>query len=208
MSISWSLEGEYMEACSCNFLCPCITQNATTPATEDFCKVAMTFVVDKGQFGTVALDGVKFSMLAESPAIMADGNWVMGVVIDDDASDEQADAIAMIASGKAGGPLAGFAALVGEFRGVERHPISFERVDHRRTVRIPKVLEQSVQGVASLSAPGECIAIDNTFHPVNRRLNLALAARNFIGAFGIRWDDHSNRRNGHFAPFSWQGRAA
>src|SRR5438105_6986841 len=34
MSQPWSISGEYMEACSCSYLCPCITSNATAPATE------------------------------------------------------------------------------------------------------------------------------------------------------------------------------
>ena len=51
MNSTWSIAGEYMEACSCDFLCPCITKNATTPATEDFCKFAMTYRVDSGSFG-------------------------------------------------------------------------------------------------------------------------------------------------------------
>ena len=42
----WTMKGQYMEACSCNFLCPCIPKNATTPATYDFCKVALAFAVD------------------------------------------------------------------------------------------------------------------------------------------------------------------
>jgi len=59
-----------------------------------------------------------------------------------------------------------------------------------------------------LSAPGQCIAIDNTAHPVNKRLNLATAVRNVIEAFGIAWRDTTGRTNGHFAPFDWQGQAA
>ncbi|NNL99688.1 MAG: DUF1326 domain-containing protein, partial [Gammaproteobacteria bacterium] len=58
MSESWEISGEYMEACSCEFLCPCITKNATTPATHDFCRVAMTFAISDGHFGDTPLAGV------------------------------------------------------------------------------------------------------------------------------------------------------
>jgi hypothetical protein len=60
--------------------------------------------------------------------------------------------------------------------------------------------EQEVEGVPSVSASGECLAIDNTFHPANKRLNLATAVKNLIACFGIRWDDATDR-NGHFASF-------
>ena len=42
------------------------------------------------------------------------------------------------------------------------------------------MLDQAVVGIDSVSAPGECVAIDNTAHPVNKRLNLASALRNVI----------------------------
>jgi hypothetical protein len=102
--------------------------------------------------------------------------------------------------------MAAVSPLVGEFRGLERHPIRFEMTGTRRAVTIPGVLEQQVEGVPSVAAPGECLAIDNTFHPANKRLNLATALKNVINCFGIRWTDATNR-NGHFAAFAWHGPA-
>jgi len=207
MSTAWKLDGEYMEACSCDFLCPCITQNATTPATHDFCKVAMTYAVTSGHYGETRLDGVVFAVIAQSKAIMSQGDWAMGVIVDESASDAQTEAIAAIASGAAGGPLAGFAPLVGEFKGLTRARIEFKAAGHERSVNIEGQLSQSVEGIASLTAPGQCLAIDNTFHPANPRLNLALAVKNFIRSFGIEWDAPARKTNGHFAPFSWAGAA-
>lgn len=205
MATSWSINGEYMEACSCDFLCPCIPQNMTTPATHDFCKVAMTFAISQGHFGETSLNGVRFVVIAQSKAIMSQGDWALGVVVDDRASEAQAAAIGAIASGHAGGPLAGFAPLVTDFRGLTRARIDFSALDHQRTVSIAGQLEQTLQGMPSISAPGECIAIDNTLHPANRRLNLATAIKNFIHCFGIEWDAPTGRTNGHFAPFAWAG---
>lgn len=207
MSTNWSIVGEYLEACSCEYLCPCITSNATAPATEGFCRFAMTYRIDSGRFGELDLGGVKFAVVAESKAVMGVGDWIVGVIVDEGATQAQADAIAQIASGQAGGPLAALAPLIADFRGIERHPIRFEMTANRRAVTIPGILEQAVEGVPSVSASGECLAIDNTFHPANKRLNLATAVKNLIACFGIRWDDSSNQRNGHFAPFAWQGAA-
>jgi len=207
MGTSWSVQGEYMEACSCTFLCPCIPLNATTPATEDFCKVAMTYAIKQGNFGPVKLDGVTFVVVAQSKAIMTQGDWRMGIIVDSKATPAQVDAIAQIGSGKAGGPLAGFAPLVSDFRGIEQHPITFEMNGHERHVKIGDMIDQAVTGVPSLSAKGECVAIDNTFHPANKRLNLATTLKSIIRCFGIEWNDVNGKRNGHFAPFAWQGEA-
>jgi hypothetical protein len=202
---TWSIQGEYMEACSCTFLCPCITKNATTPATEDFCKVAMTYAIQSGHFGETRLDGVTFVVVAQSKAIMTAGEWIMGIIVDSAASPAQVNAIAQIGGGKAGGPLAGFAPLISDFRGIEQRQITFKQNGNQRSVVIDGMVEQAVEGIPSVVATGECLAIDNTFHPANKRLNLATALKSVINCFGIRWDDTSGQRNGHFAPFTWQG---
>lgn len=207
MSTAWTIKGEYSEACSCRYLCPCITSNATGEASEDFCDFAMTYRIDAGRYGTVGLDGVTFAVVAQSKKIMAAGGWIVGVIVDAQASAAQVEAITAIASGGAGGPLAALAPLVGEFRGVERHPIRFELDGPRRAVTVAGTLEYEIQGVPSVSVNGECLAIDNTFHPANSRLHLATAAKNLIACFGISWYDTGSQRNGHFAPFAWSGSA-
>jgi len=208
MPTAWAVKGQYMEACSCDFLCPCIIKNMALPSTHGWCKVALTFDIGHGRFGDVDMAGVRFVMFAQSEAIMSTGNWIGGLVIDSRASEAQANAVMAIATAAGNGPLAAFAPLISDFRGVERHPIEFVREGRSYRVRIEGLLEQSITGIESLSANGECIAIDNTAHPVNKRLNLATAARNLIRAFGIDWDDKAARSNGHFAPFDWQGQAA
>jgi hypothetical protein len=203
---SWKIAGEFMEACSCEFLCPCLPSNASAPASNDFCRFAMTYRIDEGRFGNVDLKGVVFTVVAESKEIMSAGGWKLGAIVDDRASEGQADAIGQIVGGGVGGPLGAFAPLISDFLGVERHPIRFEMAGNRREVVIPGVLEQTVEGVPSAVASGQCLAIDNVFHPANTRLNLATAVKNLISCFGISWNDATNR-NGHFAPFSWQGSA-
>jgi hypothetical protein len=49
------------------------------------------------------------------------------------------------------------------------------------------------------------ISVDNTAHPVNSRLSLAKATRSLFNVFGIKWNDSTGTRNGHFAPFAWAG---
>jgi hypothetical protein len=208
MGTRWQAKGEYMEACSCDFLCPCIPKNLSTPATHDFCKAALGFEITSGDFGGVALDGVRFVMFAQSKAVMSTGGWSAGLVIDASASDAQADAIGVIATAAGNGPLALFGPLISDFRGVERRPIEFTKRGKSVSMRIDGMLDQAVVGVDSVTVPGECVALDNTGHPVNKRLNLATAVRNVIDAFGITWRGEPDRNNGHFAPFAWQGETA
>ena len=42
----WSLSGEYMESCNCDYLCPCIYTNPQEEATHDHCIAVMVFRID------------------------------------------------------------------------------------------------------------------------------------------------------------------
>ena len=205
MATSWSVSGEYLEACSCDFLCPCIPKNATTPATLDFCKVALAFKISDGSFGSTSMAGVGFVMVAQSKAIMSEGEWSGGWIIDSGCTDEQVAGVAAITSAEGNGPLAMFAPMITDFRGVERAGIRFVKDGGNVSVVVDGMLDQSIVGVESATIPGEFVCIDNAAHPVNTRLNFATAVKNVISCFGIEWEDNEQRTNGHFAPFDWRG---
>ncbi|HEX6013946.1 MAG TPA: DUF1326 domain-containing protein [Geminicoccaceae bacterium] len=199
----WTIEGQYFETCNCEYLCPCVSSNMTARPDEGDCAVALAFRIDRGGRGGVPLDGLAFIVVARSSGPMADGGWTVGLVVDERASQEQADAILAIASGQAGGPMAAVAPLIGAFAGVERRPIRFEAAGMRYAVTAGELVDQACEGVASPAAPGQPIVLDNAFHPANTRLALAKATRSRFDAFGIGWSDTSGTRNGHFAPFRW-----
>ena len=202
---AWKINGQYMETCNCAFLCPCITSNLTARPTEGDCKAAVTMRIDKGAKDGIKLDGLSFIVMMHSPGAMGEGNITVGLIVDDAATDQQLEAISAIATGAAGGPMAALGPLVGRIAGIERRPISFEVDGLNRTVRAGDLVDQACAGVASASAPGEAICVDNTAHPVNSRLSLAKATRSSFHVFGINWDDATGTRNGHFAPFAWAG---
>lgn len=202
---AWRIEGQYMETCNCTYLCPCPSSNLTARPTEGDCKAAIAMRIDKGEKDGVTLDGISFIVVMHSPKAMAEGNITVGLIVDDRATDKQAEAIGAIATGSAGGPMAALAPLVGRIAGVEKRPISFEIDGLKRAVRAGELVDQACEGVPGPARPGEPIYLDNTGHPVNSRLALAKATRSTMHAFGIDWDDSSGARNGHFAPFAWAG---
>jgi hypothetical protein len=201
----WRVEGQYMETCNCTYLCPCIGSNLTARPTEGDCKAAIAIRIDKGEKDGVKLDGLSFIVLMHSPKAMAEGNITVGLIIDERATEKQAEAISAIATGATGGPMAALAPLVGRVAGVEKRPISFGMHGLTRTVKAGELIDQACEGVPGPARPGEPIYLDNTCHPVNPRLALAKATRSSMHAFGINWDDSSGTRNGHFAPFAWAG---
>jgi len=201
----WHIEGQYMETCNCAFICPCIGSNLAARPTEGDCKSAITMRIDKGEKDGVKLDGVKFIVVMRSPGAMAEGNIKVGLIVDESASSEQVEAISAIATGAEGGPMAALAPLVSELAGVERRSVTFDQDGMSYRVTAGELVDQSLEGVPSVSSEGEPIYLDNTAHPVSPRLALANATNSSFHAFGIDWEDASGTRNGHFAPFSWTG---
>lgn len=204
---TWKIEGQYMETCNCDFLCPCITSNLAAKPTQGDCKAVIAMQIDKGEKDGVKLDGLSFMVVMHSPGPMIDGDLKVGLIIDEQADDAQTAAIAAIASGEAGGPMANLAPLVSNVAGIEKRPISFTAEGLRFTSKAGELVEQEAQGVASMEDETKAISINNTAHPVNTRLSLAKAVRSMFNAFGITWNDATGSRNGHFAPFSWSAQA-
>jgi hypothetical protein len=94
--------------------------------------------------------------------------------------------------------------LVERVLGVEARPITYKKDGTKRSLSIPGVVEQAVEGVPSPAKPGEPLYVDNTLHPANPRLALARSTGSSLNAFGLRWEDKSGQNNGHFAPFAWK----
>ena len=201
-SARWQISGQYFEACSCDSVCPCPTSGLAAPPTQGSCDAGLVFRVERGQYADTPLDGLSFAVLLHTPGPMIQGNWTVGVIVDERASAPQRDALTAIASGQGGGPMAALGPLVGRFAGTESRPITIEQAGMRRAVSIPGVLDFAVEGIPG-ACPDEPIYFDNVGHPAASRLALAKASRSHMHAFGIDWDDTSGRNNGHFAPFAW-----
>jgi len=201
---NWSLRGEYMESCNCDYLCPCVYTNPQGAATYDNCTAVLVFRIDDGRSGATRLDGLKFALVIRSGKVMADGNWVFGAVVDEAADPVQRQALTAIASGEAGGPPSVIRQnLVSDFRGVEFKPITFSMAGLTRGVAIPELVSFEIEGVASRNGSGEPYYLDNVGHPAGRRLALARSKETHVHGFGIDLDLAGRGNNGHFAPFSW-----
>ena len=144
--MSWKLEGSYFESCSCDVVCPC-TASLSFGATLDRCRVVLVFHVENGDVEGVDVGGLTVAAVADTPKVMTDGNWRLGVFIDSAASDEQAEKLGAVFSGALGGPMSALAPLIGENLGVERAPIAFDAEGLRHSVRIGDAVDLEVEDV-------------------------------------------------------------
>ena len=200
----WTMLGEYMESCNCDYLCPCVYTNPQGPVTYDHCTAALVFRIDAGSYGDTTLDGLKFALVIRSGKVMAEGNWGFAGVVDERANDTQRLALAAIIGGEAGGPP-GFIRdnLVSDFRGIAFKPIEFNLDGLKRSTVIGDAVSFEIEGVTPRNRSGEPLYIDNTAHPANRRLALARSKETHIHGFGLDMDIVGKGNNGHFARFAW-----
>jgi len=79
--MSWKLTGSYFETCSCDVVCPC-TASLALGATLDRCRVTLVFHVRNGEVEGTDVSGLTVAALADTPKVMSEGNWRLGVFID------------------------------------------------------------------------------------------------------------------------------
>jgi len=203
-SASWHVAGQYYETCSCHFVCPCVLSQLAGRPTEGSCTFAMGFKIDRGSFSGLALDGLGFIIVGFTPEEMSKGNWSAGVIVDERASPPQREAIATIASGAAGGPMAALSGMITNFVGIEAAPIRFERDGMSWSVDAPSFVSMSATPAMGIDPhTTEPLQLRNTGHPANTDLNLAHAKQSRVTAFGLSWNDASGQHNGQYAPFAW-----
>jgi len=201
-AVAWNIEGTYFENCSCDAVCPCTWSSLTQPATNDFCKLLLNFHIGSGTIEGTDVGGRTFSVLAQTPKMMTEGNWKVGLFVDDKASAEQAGAIGKVVAGEIGGPMAMLAPLIGEFLGVEQVPITFSEKDGTHSVKIGSSIDVEVQDVRVPDLPGVTQLV-NVMHPANTTLTVAPATRSQIEGFGISFE--GTGKSGFSAPVSWAG---
>jgi hypothetical protein len=197
--MAWQLEGSYFETCSCDVMCPC-TASLALGATRDRCNALLVFNVKQGDVDGTDVSGLTVAAIADTPKVMSEGNWRLGVFIDAAASDEQAEKLGAVFSGALGGPMAALGPLVSENLGVERAPIEVVEDGLRHSVRIGDGVDFEIEDVVPFGAEsGEPARLTGIFHPAGSELTVAHATRSRIDAFGVSYEGRSAFSNSKFA---------
>jgi hypothetical protein len=198
--VSWKLDGSYFETCSCNVVCPC-TASLALGATLDRCKVTLVFHVKDGDVEGTDVGGLTVAAIVDTPKVMTDGNWRLGVFIDAAASDAQAEKLGGVFSGAMGGPMASLAPLISENLGVQRLPIEVREDGLRHSVRIGDAVDFEIEDVVPFGVEtGKPAKLTGIFHPAGSELTVARATRSRINGFGIAYEGKAAFSN---SAFSW-----
>jgi hypothetical protein len=207
---SWRLAGDWFDICSCDIPCPC--EFAQAP-TNNACEGMLAWHVREGRYGDVRLDGLNVLALGafEGNLWAGEAKARMGMFLDERADGRQRAALQTIFAGEAGGWPAGFAATIGEFRGIEFVPIEFEVADDLAywRVEIPgKVAGRAEALTGPTTPPGKRV---QTLNPPGSEVGpgqiatwgVSVEARS--EGFGFKWTGES--RSSKHIPFDWTGPA-
>ena len=199
--MAWRIEGTYFENCNCDMVCPCTTSGLTAPADNDRCKVALAFHIDTGDVDGVDVGGLTVAVVAETAALMGEGGWRMGVLMDAAATPAQAEALGAVFGGQRGGPMEGLGPLVGEMLGMESHEIDYADDGRAHRVRIGSAVDMAVEDfVSPLDPTGAGVKVSGVGFPADT-LAAGHATASSVDVFGLSWDNTG--KNSFSAPFAW-----
>ena len=142
------------------------------------------------------------SAVAE-PAEMSRGEWKLGLVIDDGASDVQAEKLQAFFAGTIPSPLAAVSPLFGEVLGVERLPIDYVNDGLNHSVSIASGALSVAMEDQVHEGMSEPVKIDNVGLLWGPTLTVSRVRESTINLFGREWSHVG--LNGNSAPIAWAG---
>jgi hypothetical protein len=198
MSENWELNGQYFESCNCEAACPCIF---LSPPTTGDCTALIGWHIEHGEFDGTNLDGLNVALAVHSPGHMAQVEWKAALYLDDQASQDQSQALGTIFSGQSGGHPARLAGHIGEVVGAAPASITFATEGKRTSMTIAGIADVAIvavegQGDAEVSVTGHPLAVAPGFTAVLARSE------------HLRYDDHGMKwelaeKNGLTSPFAY-----
>jgi hypothetical protein len=199
--MAWKLQGQYFENCSCDVPCPC-TVSLDLGADRDRCHFFLVFEVEAGDIEGVDVSGLTVAAVGDTPKVMSDGDWRLGVLIDERASEEQADKLTAVFAGQLGGPMEALSPLVGELLGAERVALEVSHQNGAHRVKVGDDGEIEVTEVIPFGKEdGQAARLVGIFHPAGDDFAIAKATKSNVSAFGL--DFAYEGRSGFASPFAW-----
>src|SRR5271165_7430606 len=135
--VNWMIKARDFTNCNCAYGCPC--QFNARP-THGNCKAILCYAIDEGYHGSTRLDGLKVAGVAAWPGAIHEGNGEVQLIVDQQATPAQREALLRIFSG---------ARIPSRVR---RSGRSFPRPSRKPT--IPSSPRSSSRSILSAALPG------------------------------------------------------
>lgn len=159
--IDWMIKTKRLATCSCDYGCPCEFNGRPT---RGFCEGVEALEITDGYYQSIRLDGLRVAGVYRWPGAVHEGRGAYQVIIDEQATLEQRDALFTILGGKEQVPTTAFAIYAAT---IERDldpifaPIEFEWDVESRVGRalVADVMEASIEPIRNPVTQGAHRAI-------------------------------------------------
>jgi hypothetical protein len=148
--VEWEMQGLEFVNCNCAWGCPC---QFNGPPTSGNCRAMGFAQINRGHFGDVPLDGLRWGVLMAWPAAVHLGNGKMQTIIEERANPQQRKAIETISHGGETEPGSliwqVFSTTVTEFLPTLYKPIdlAIDYTARSARVKVPGVLEGAGESI-------------------------------------------------------------
>ena len=206
--LQWRVTGDWFDVCKCGIPCPCTFAQAPTYGD---CEGILAWHIRDGHYGDARLDGLNIVALGSFDCNIWDGKTkaTMGMYMDERADERQREALMVIFSGQGGGWPGEFASMIGEVRGIEYVPITFEIADDL-AYWAAEVPGKATARAEALTGPtisdGQRVQVHNPPGAEVGPGQIATwgrATTDRADGFGFKWE-WDGRSSKHF-PFDWEG---
>jgi len=203
--MAMNLEGELIETCSCNVLCPCwfgVPELMTMD--KGWCDSALLFRIRSGDSNGVDLSGctVAYICLLPGPTLF-DGDGTARLYIDESASDAQRSELEAVFHGKRGGPTEVLDGLMSSWLPTEFCTIDVEDDGEQLSARVGDI--GTIRSGILKNEAGEAMTVKDAGFAVAFNFN---DARFAVAPSDSQWSDEGlprsfDTRSGARAPWTW-----
>jgi hypothetical protein len=206
--LQWQVAGDWFDVCNCAIPCPCTFAQAPTYGN---CEGILAWHIRDGHYGDTRLDGLNVVALGTFEGNIWEGETkaTMGMYMDERADERQREGLMVIFSGQGGGWPGEFASMVGEVRGMEYVPITFEIADDLAywAAEVPGKATARAEALTGPTTPdGQRVQLHNSPGAEVGPGQVATWGRatpDRADGVGFKWE-WDGRSSKHF-PFDWQG---
>lgn len=143
--VKWSMAADYLQACNCDYGCPCEFE---APPTQGYCEGIGVWRINQGSYGDVPLDGLGLGFALRSKGALHEGDLTLAVFVDERANQQQREGLLQIASGAQGGmPFEIIASLVGNLLEPQFVPMEFNLNGKNSSARLGNQVSMAFEPV-------------------------------------------------------------
>jgi len=199
----WSLSGDVLENCSCDVVCPGHF-TFRNKCTHDYCHAVWAFRIRAGRLGSKDLAGLAVVVIGATPPFMIDGDWRVGIYIDEGADGEQAAALEGIFTGDSGGPWSILSRFVGQRLPTRRCAIRFEEAESGRLsrVEIPGVLSATAEPIRGHDKKNVATLV-NLHNTLYEPVHVVARGRFELRDHGMEWTAAERGNHAILTSFDW-----